>query len=268
KAQARAQQELEDEDEEDDNEPLQNQLRASKPVEPGQTRPEVDLVVNEFAAKMSSAFKSEIGDKEITQLGEACLVEEEEHQHMDGAGGDGSQALADSLPTLGLKVVNAVDNGDDSDGSADENEAADAAEETTGQGVVHNDEDDDNQPLATLSRHLSNGSMQPRQQMLGQNLNMVVVSDSMSAANTQLQSNIAEDGGDDDDQPLSSLLAPVQDTVGIDEFGYLPLPVPPSITDPNAVIANANERISPGRASFGDRSMSPSLSSGVVRKPS
>ncbi|KAJ1936371.1 hypothetical protein FBU59_005073, partial [Linderina macrospora] len=184
RVQAQAQKELEDE--EDDNEPLQNQLRVSKLVEPRQLqqeRPEVDQAVNDFAARMSTAFKSDTGDKGITQLEEARVIEQEQQQQQHIGNGDDDEdnkALEDSMPTLGLKVVNAVDNDngsdDDSDGSANENEAANDAKESAGQHVVCDDNDDDNQPLAALSRHLSNGSMRPqqKQQILVQNLNLAV----------------------------------------------------------------------------------------------
>ncbi|KAI9477369.1 hypothetical protein LPJ78_001796 [Coemansia sp. RSA 989] len=112
--------------------------------------------------------------------------------------------------------------------------------------VSSSESSDDNQPLVTLGRKLSEKQA------------------------VQIATNVSkradhsgnENRDDDDDQPLSALLF---QPLNNDDLGSLPLPAPRHITDPDAV-ADLEEVAPSRRSSTGDRSASPIAN--VTRKKS
>ncbi|KAI8322051.1 hypothetical protein GQ54DRAFT_297648 [Martensiomyces pterosporus] len=280
-----------EEGEEEDNEPLHKQWRASKIVcqdgaaNLGGPVASAEQAGGELTEKIDSALATSRVDEEAdaplqtankAANGTQDRAEQPRSSEAQPSGeaseGVHSASESDAESSVPLRVVNQVSN-DDSDASADENDVSEeqmapqpgsqprqeqgdstAAAPAESELRVNDSVDDDDQPLMNLTRHLSESR--------GAHLTVG------TAAATAATEPALRDG-DDDDQPLSSLL--FSPHAGGDDIGSLPLPLPRHIKDPHEMLdmdGVIDETAVPMRSSLGERPTSPPIDSSVVRKHS
>ncbi|KAJ1812476.1 hypothetical protein LPJ56_003852 [Coemansia sp. RSA 2599] len=145
-------------------------------------------------------------------------------------------------------------------------EATSAAEKA----AKYDDEEEDDQPLMSLSRKLSSQMRVSAPAQLLQPLQLYVNSAAPLVKKANGNAKHGSDIDSEDDQPLSGLL--MQPVSGSDDLGSLPLPMPRRVVDPDAVSnidEMVNETVLPVRSSLSESPTSPMiLPRGAVRKHS
>ncbi|KAJ1965306.1 hypothetical protein GGI12_000866, partial [Dipsacomyces acuminosporus] len=279
------------EDDDDDDEPLHKQLHTAKiavtsskyeaAVSDGSGN-SVEHAVGEPTPNLDPAFASSrvegagagaaglqpdpirVGNSNHTQL-ETPLNEDRPQKSDAPSESAHSGSDSDTESYVPLRVVNQISNNDNGDTSADEDSSAEdqlAHQKELGayNQNVQLPEDDDDQPLMNLTRHLS----QTRGAQLTVDTQKEIAVSGIDGADA------AATDDDDDDQPLSNLL--FSTTPSGNDVGSLPLPLPRRLTDPHSTLdadGVINETVAtPMRTSIGDRPTSPPIASGIVRKHS
>ncbi|KAJ1999619.1 hypothetical protein GGI04_004306 [Coemansia thaxteri] len=197
-----------------------------------------------------------LDDHNMPSGGNAC-------HGIDPAARAASDAESDAAPAL--RVVNQISS-HESDESADERDAGDVHcgnVQASSPRAAADEDEDDNRPLVRMASNPS--SKQPP----------VLSVDTSRLHPLGVGGNVGHNHGqsidDDDNRPLSSILLLAHGDV--DDLGSsLPLPMPRHIIDPDAVVNISdiiNESVTPPlRPSFGDRPISPLISTASTHKHS